>query len=169
MSPLTARSKATLSPGLTPSARRVSAGMVIWPLLVILASWLLAGGGSGRIFAVAGIVTPYLMQYMPYFSWKGKSLFTCVDRRARRPWRRRPLRRGFQTPAGRREGIDLARSSLLPPRIRCPAFGLVYSYFSDSTGSICAARVAGTVPKTTPTTSEISSAATIDHGEMGIA
>src|ERR1700674_1837644 len=66
MSPLAACSNATLSPAFTPRARRVSAGMVIWPLLVILATRVLAGGSSGRILAVAGMAAPYLTQYTPY-------------------------------------------------------------------------------------------------------
>src|SRR5271156_6167585 len=44
---------------------------------------------------------------------------------------------------------------------------LSYSYFRDSTGSICAARFAGRVPKMTPTAVEVTSAITTDHGETG--
>ena len=42
-----------------------------------------------------------------------------------------------------------------------------HSYFSDSTGSICAARVAGMVPKTTPTSIAAARAMATDQGEIG--
>ena len=42
-----------------------------------------------------------------------------------------------------------------------------HSYFSDSTGSICAARVAGTVPKITPTSVAAVRAISTDNHEMG--
>ena len=44
-----------------------------------------------------------------------------------------------------------------------------HSYFSASTGSSCAARVAGMVPKTTPTTMAEVRAMTTDQGVMGMA
>jgi hypothetical protein len=44
--------------------------------------------------------------------------------------------------------------------------GIRYSYLSDSTGSIWAARLAGRVPKMTPTMVEVTSDTTTDQGEM---
>ncbi len=43
-----------------------------------------------------------------------------------------------------------------------------YSYLRDSTGSSCAARVAGRVPKTTPTMVAAASAIIADSPEIGI-
>jgi hypothetical protein len=43
-----------------------------------------------------------------------------------------------------------------------------HSNFSDSTGSSCAARVAGSVPKTTPTRVAAASAMIADNPEIGI-
>jgi len=43
-----------------------------------------------------------------------------------------------------------------------------YSYFRDSTGSICAARFAGTVPKITPTIVDVTSEIATDQPVMGM-
>lgn len=46
-------------------------------------------------------------------------------------------------------------------------FGVNYSDLRDSAGSICAARVAGTVPKITPTRMDADKATTTDHTVIG--
>ena len=58
-------------------------------------------------------------------------------------------------------GVETVASlSVYQPRLN-------YSYLSDSTGSIWAARLAGRVPKTMPTAAEVNSAITTDQAETG--
>jgi hypothetical protein len=57
----------------------------------------------------------------------------------------------------------------IPCRSRFPAGSdALYSYFSVSTGSRRAAPFAGTVPKITPTMTEVASAMTADRQSVGI-
>src|SRR5580765_2570216 len=80
----------------------------------------------------------------------------------------------FQKPAGGNRSLlrrddgrgrpSLHRSSLLVPRGSRPA----HSYLRLSTGSSCAARVAGRVPKIMPTSDETTIAMIAERPEIGM-
>ncbi len=95
---------------------------------------------------------------------------TAADKTGRSPSPQMPWPPAGRGPAGHKAGRDLVPS--IPARRLRAAWAVAvsgYSYLRDSTGSICAARVAGTVPKITPTMSDTPRARMIDQGLMGIA
>ncbi len=77
--------------------------------------------------------------------------------------------RVFLDPAGYKAFVADAQGTFEKALRKQQAAGTrSYSYFNDSTVSSWAARVAGSVPNTTPTTVEVSRAMMTDHPEIGM-
>src|SRR5580658_9968287 len=89
------------------------------------------------------------------------------DRTAAQSWRQGRLQRPRREQSGYRAVPDSALQGARSPLLARFRDARHYSYFKASTGSICAARVAGTVPKTTPTTVAAARAMITDIHEMG--